>query len=93
MGWSLGARAALATALCAAPGLLMGMMLPTGMRLVGAYHAELIPWAWGLNGAASVLGSVAAMTLAIHVGFARTFLVGGCMYLFAVVAGLRLRAT
>ena len=82
-------RVAIAVALVAAPGLLMGTMLPTGIRLVTGRHAEIIPWAWGLNGAASVLGSVMAMVLSVHVGFTATLCLGGAAYLVAVGAGLR----
>jgi hypothetical protein len=82
-------RVAIAVALVAAPGLLMGMMLPTGIRLVTGRHAEIIPWAWGLNGAASVLGSVMAMVLSVHVGFTATLCLGGAAYLVAVGVGLR----
>jgi len=89
IGWPLTARVLVAGVLVALPGLLMGMMLPTGIRLLGGRHAEIIPWAWGLNGAASVLGSVLAMIVAIHLGFTVTLLAGGALYLLAVVAGLR----
>jgi hypothetical protein len=89
IGWTLAARSAIAAALVAAPGLLMGMLLPTGIRLVTGRHAEIVPWAWGLNGAASVLGSVCAMALSLHLGFTATLVAGGAVYLIAVVAGLR----
>jgi hypothetical protein len=48
-------------------GFLMGMPFPTGLRLV-----ETVEWAWALNAAASVLGSVMAMVIAIHFGLAVT---------------------
>jgi hypothetical protein len=89
IGWTFAARATVAVALVAPLGLLMGVMLPTGVRLVTGRHTEIIPWAWGLNGAASVLGSVLAMVLAIHLGFTVTLLAGGAMYLLAVLAGAR----
>jgi len=31
---------------------------PTGLRLVESEAKEFMPWAWGINGCASVLGSV-----------------------------------
>ena len=89
IGWPLWARMLVAGLLVAAPGLLMGMMLPTAVRLLGGRHAEIIPWAWGLNGAASVLGSVLSMIVAIHLGFTLTLLAGGAVYVLAVLAGLR----
>jgi len=65
------------------------MMLPTGIRLLSARHDEIVPWAWGLNGAASVFGSVLAMVVAIHAGFTITLLAGGALYLLALAAGWR----
>jgi hypothetical protein len=89
IGWSFSARVALSVGLLAPPGLLMGMMLPTGIRLLSGRHDEIVPWAWGLNGAASVFGSVLAMVVAIHSGFTITLLAGGALYLLALVAGWR----
>src|SRR5262249_49392276 len=42
-------------------GFFMGMPFPTGLRRV-----DMVEWAWALNAAASVLGSVSAMVIAIH---------------------------
>jgi hypothetical protein len=50
-------------------GFLMGMPFPTGLRLV-----KTVEWAWALNAAASVLGSVMAMIIAIHFGLTVTLL-------------------
>jgi hypothetical protein len=50
-------------------GFLMGMPLPTGIRLLERIEAGLIPWAWAANGSASVLGSILAVIIALHSGF------------------------
>jgi len=89
IGLGFAVRVLISVALIAPAGLLMGMMLPTGIRLVSGRHAEIVPWAWGLNGAASVFGSVLAMVISIHAGFAVTLMAGGALYLVAVLAGLR----
>jgi hypothetical protein len=89
IGWSFATRLLLSVGLIAPPGLLMGMLLPTGIRLITGRHAEIVPWAWGLNGAASVFGSVLAMVLSVHQGFTHTLLAGGAMYLLSLVFGLR----
>jgi predicted membrane-bound spermidine synthase len=65
-------------------GLALGMPMPTGMRLLGARAPELVPWAWGVNGAASVLGSVAAVALAMRWGFDVVLLGAAALYLAAV---------
>jgi len=45
-----------------------------------------VRWAWSLNAAASVMGSVAAVALAIYLGLRETLLAGGSMYLCALGA-------
>jgi predicted membrane-bound spermidine synthase len=84
--WSFICRVSLSVILVALPGLLMGMMLPSGIRLVSGRHPEIIPWGWGLNGAASVFGSVLAMVLAVHLGFNAALLAGGGCYVLALAA-------
>jgi hypothetical protein len=59
-------------------GFLMGMPFPTGLRLV-----KTVEWAWALNAAASVLGSVMAMIIAIHFGLTVTLLCAALAYLLA----------
>jgi spermidine synthase len=71
-------------------GLALGMPMPTGIRLLHQRAPELIPWAWGVNGAASVLGSVGAVALAMVAGFDLALLVGAGLYLAGL--GFVLRA-
>jgi hypothetical protein len=66
-------------------GLLMGIPLPLGIKLVDIYASALIPWVWGINGATSVLASVLAMTLAITLGFSVALIGGQIAYLLAVL--------
>ncbi len=44
----------------------------------------LVPWAWGVNGCASVLSAVLASLLATHFGF--TFVVALAMGLYGLAA-------
>jgi hypothetical protein len=75
----------LVTVLALAPlGLVMGMPMPLGIRILAATAPGLIPWAWGLNGAASVLGSVGAIALAMLAGFDRALLAASGLYLCAL---------
>jgi hypothetical protein len=75
----------LITVLVLAPvGLALGMPMPTGIRLLKARSPDLIPWAWGVNGAASVLGSVGAIALAMVTGFDQALLVAAGLYLVAL---------
>ena len=60
----------LITVLLIAPlGFLMGMPFPLGLALLGERQPELIPWAWGINGCASVISSILVILFAIHWGF------------------------
>jgi len=69
-------------------GFLMGMPFPTGLRLVQA-----VEWAWALNAAASVLGSVMAMIIAIQFGLSLTLLSAAVAYTLAAVCSRTWRGT
>lgn len=76
-------------------GLVMGMPFPTGLRALAASPASEFPasttdnaveWAWAMNAAASVLGSVSAMVIAIQFGLTVTLACGAAAYLVALLA-------
>ena len=69
-------------------GLLMGMPFPLGIAAVHGREPRLVPWAWGINGTLSVLGSVLAAMLAISFGFTLALLVGQLVYSVALLAAL-----
>jgi hypothetical protein len=46
----------------------MGMPFPLGLSRLAAEAERLIPWAFGINGCASVIAAILATVLAIHVG-------------------------
>ncbi len=79
------ARIALTVALIAPAGVLMGMPLPAGIRLMTANHSTLVPWAWGMNGALSVIGATLAVFIAMNWGFSVTLMTGAAVYLLAAV--------
>jgi hypothetical protein len=78
--WSLGVRIGLAILLMVPAGLLMGLPLPSGMRLLAASQPQLVPWAWGMNGALSVLGAILAVFIAMNWGFSVTLACGAAVY-------------
>ncbi len=79
------ARMAVSVLMIAPLALLMGMPFPTGLRQLGTHGADLVPWAWGMNGVFSVVGS----TLVIIVSMASTFTVAmACAALFYGVAAV-----
>jgi hypothetical protein len=61
----------------------MGMPFPLALTQVGADIPDLIPWAWAVNGCASVIAAVLATLLAIHFGFAAVVLLALALYGFA----------
>jgi len=65
-------------------GFLMGMPFPTGLTRLEEWQSVSVRWAWSLNAAASVLGSVAALVFAIYFGLVQTLLLGGVLYLIAL---------
>jgi hypothetical protein len=77
------ARIIIAVALMAPLAILMGMPMPTGIRILRRQAPEIIPWAWGINGAASVTGSVGALVIALVTGFNQALIVGSGLYLAA----------
>ena len=77
-------------------GFAMGMPFPTGLRALsrdGEAPAEShsIEWAWAMNAAASVLGSVLAIVVAIEFGLNVTLACGAVAYALALVFHNRLR--
>ena len=67
IAWPLPFRLVAAAALLVPAGVLLGVPLPTGMRLVAASRPEIIPWGWGMNGACAL--APRAVFLAMNWGF------------------------
>jgi hypothetical protein len=74
----------IAVALISPLGFAMGMPFPTGLTLLEKFMPPAVRWAWSVNAAASVLGSAAAMFLAIYLGLKLTLCIGGLFYLAAL---------
>ncbi len=75
-------------------GLAMGMPFPSGLRALSAnvdsgvmpqIEDGAVEWAWAMNAAASVLGSVLAMVIAIQFGLNVTLACGAAAYLLAML--------
>jgi hypothetical protein len=79
-------RIAISMALVAPLGLFMGMPLPLGMRFAASQSKGAAAWLWGINGAMSVCGSVAAMILALMFGISVMAWLGAAAYAVAAVA-------
>ena len=58
----------------------MGMPFPLGLQKVSDTAPNLIPWAWGINGCASVISAVFATCLAISFGFTMVVIIAAALY-------------
>ncbi|MGC9319574.1 MAG: hypothetical protein ACP5KN_16205 [Armatimonadota bacterium] len=93
LSWNVALRTLVTMLLLAPLGFAMGMPFPTGLREVGGWGPAIVPWAWGINGVASVLGSVVAMLAAKLWGFQTVLLGGAAIYAvaFALAAAAHAR--
>lgn len=87
--WPLGIRLVAVFVLIAPLAFTMGLPFPLGLRWFGTRSAALVPWAWGVNGCASVLASPLAMIIAMQWGFVFTVTAAAACYVVAACAALR----
>jgi spermidine synthase len=64
----------------------MGMPFPLGLSELGRNAPVLVPWAWGINGCASVISAVLATLVALHFGFVALMLAALVIYTVAVIS-------
>ncbi|MDQ4059586.1 MAG: SAM-dependent methyltransferase [Pseudomonadota bacterium] len=79
-------KAAIAIVLIAPLAFIMGLPFPLGLSRVSVEAPGLVPWAWAINGCASVVGAVLAGILAMHFGF--TAVVCSALVLYALAAAV-----
>ena len=84
-----GVRMVVTVALIAPLGFAMGMPFPAALKRLEEWHAPSVRWAWSLNAAASVFGSVGALVEAIYLGLMQTLVMGGLFYLAALAVAAR----
>ncbi len=84
-------RAALAMLLIAPLAWTMGRPFALGLVLLGERQVQAVPWAWAVNGFASVVAAPLATLLAIHFGISR--LLWLALLLYAIAAVLLGRST
>lgn len=81
LDWPFGARLVASLLLIGPLALAMGLPFPLGLALVEERSGELLPWAWGINGCASVVSSIAATLLVMEVGFSGLVALALALYL------------
>ncbi len=84
-GLSMLMKFLLAVFLIAPLAFLMGMPMPLALSSLAKHAEYMIPWAWGINGCASVISSVLAALLAMQFGFSVVILVALIMYMVAMI--------
>ena len=83
IGFPDAARIALSLALIAPLAFFMGMPFPLGLRRLSQTAPGFLPWAWGINGFASVVSAVLATLLAIEFGFNAVIVIALVFYALA----------
>ena len=78
----LGVRVAGAVLVLLPPGFLMGIPFARGLTAIRR-DPELVPWAWAINGSASVISAVVASLLALSFGFRWVLWTGAALYALA----------
>ena len=79
-------RVAVSLLLIAPLAFCMGIPFPVGLKRVSGIAPDFIPWAWGINGFASVMSASLATVLAIEFGF--TVVIMLAIGLYAIAAAL-----
>jgi hypothetical protein len=95
VGASFLPKLAISAALLVPLGFAMGMPFPTGLRALAENtretQANSIEWAWAMNAASSVLGSVLAIVIAIEFGLNVSLACGAGAYALALLLNSKLR--
>src|SRR5579862_823362 len=96
VGLDFGYRLLVSGVLLIPLGFAMGMPFPTGLRALASLPAvsvspnkqgteNAVEWAWAMNAASSVMGSVLAMVIAIQYGLNATLACGAAAYFLALL--------
>jgi hypothetical protein len=81
--WPTAARALVAAALLAPLAFCMGMPFPLALRELDEL---LVPWAWGINGCASVVSAALATLLAVDFGFSAVLWIALALYVLVLTS-------
>jgi hypothetical protein len=83
------ARAALVVAVVAPVSIALGLPFPLGLSRAGS--GGFMPWAWGLNGAFSVVSTPLANLIALQMGYSMVLQSALAVYLLAALIFPRVR--
>jgi len=88
LGYTDSLRIVISVLLIAPLAFFMGMPFPLGLTRLAERSPVLIPWAWAINGCASVISAVLATLLAIDFGF--VVVIAAALALYLLAAAVRL---
>ncbi len=80
------ARALILLAITAPVSVALGLPFPLGLSRAGSNGDALLPWAWALNGAFSVVATPLANLLTVYQGFDRVLMVAAGLYAIVLLA-------
>ncbi|MFZ7125608.1 MAG: hypothetical protein ACOWWM_05575 [Desulfobacterales bacterium] len=86
-GASLWIRIALVVVSMAPTAFFMGFPMPLGLSRLAEIRPDWIPWAWSINGFASVTGAIITTVAALHLGFLKVIAVAIFLYACAALVG------
>ncbi len=86
LGLPWAARAAILLAVTAPVSVALGMPFPMGLARAGAAGGGFMPWAWGLNGAFSVVATPLANLVSVQAGFDRVLLCAAMLYVVTILS-------
>ena len=89
IGLAFPAKLAMSGLLLIPLGFAMGMPFPSGLRALSSLSTRAkhgaVEWAWAMNAASSVLGSVLAIVIAVQFGLTITLACGAVAYVIAML--------
>jgi hypothetical protein len=86
LGLGLGAKICIAILAIAPAAFCLGVPFPTGLSALASARPGLVPWAWGVNGALSVAGTVLARLVSISAGYTLVLAAAAVLYALAAAA-------
>ncbi|HQK26170.1 MAG TPA: hypothetical protein PK393_11680, partial [Synergistaceae bacterium] len=86
LSWDPGAKRLLVVLAAALPSLALGMPFPQGLSWFGGRSPAFLPWAWGINGAFSVIATPLAALAAALGGYRWVFMGAALLYALGALA-------
>jgi hypothetical protein len=85
LGSGLTLRVAVSIALLVPLGLVLGSFFPLGIRMAERVNPRLVPWAWAVNGCATVIGTLLAVMAGMTWSFTAVTLAAMGIYALGVL--------